>query len=41
MWLKSFKQNKDKKFQGICFGIFFGSSDRLGTDLVFLGTVEI
>ena len=23
MWLRSFKQNKDKEFQGTCFGIFY------------------
>ena len=41
MWLKSFKQNKDKSSKAFALEFFFGSSDRLGTDLVFLGTEEI
>ena len=41
MWLKSFKQNRNRSSKAFALEFFFGSNDRLGTDLVFLGTGEI
>ena len=41
MWLKSFKQNSNRSSKALALEFFFGLSDRLGTDLVFLGTGEI
>ena len=41
MWLKSFKQNRHRSSKAFALEFFFGSGDRLGTDLVFLGTGEM
>ena len=41
MWLRLFKQNRNRSSKAFALEFFFGSSDRLGTDLVFLGTEEI
>ena len=39
--VKSFKQIKIRSSKAFALEFFFDSSDRLGTDLVFLGTGEI
>ena len=41
MWLNHSSKIKIRSSKAFALEFFFGSSDRLGTDLVFLGTEEI